>query len=425
MPSIDLQQLIEATPTLPKPAVPITEPIQNSPIPAAFPLESGWPSQGFLRQYLDYATPMSEAPKQFHVGAALAIQSAILGRNVYMDFGPRHLYPNLYLVVVGKSGLPRKSTAILPVRRLVDAYGQAAGTNLLLSGSISLESLFDEFQEYPVRLAIFDEIKTLLDNANRNYGKGLITQFTLLWDAPNFISQRFRNQGKDPASRRVDEPILSMLAATTVDWIELQRKDIEGGFFGRFLPILATDEGKILPLPPEEDREAFIALQGQLTLLGQIKGRMSLAEEAQTLYEEMYHQHRKELLAHPHGALLSTFYSRLDVHILKLSMHYNLSNGHGLEISRQSVKQAAVAMEFITACFQDLVINQLTFSHEMKNRKRVWDIIVHKPGITHSALARNSNMGKKDYNAALQTLEEEDRIRIDSSTGSKQYYPKA
>ena len=68
--------------------------------------------EGWLKEYVRFALPLTEANVQYHLATALAIVATVLGRKVCLCAGASTYYPNLYIVVLGASGITRKSTAI-------------------------------------------------------------------------------------------------------------------------------------------------------------------------------------------------------------------------------------------------------------------------------------------------------------------------
>lgn len=79
---------------------------------------------GFLQDYLQHATG-NEAPELFHVWAAYATLSAAVSRRVWVVDGPKAIYPNLYIMLVGDTGCG-KSTAMWYSKRMLSELGDIA-----------------------------------------------------------------------------------------------------------------------------------------------------------------------------------------------------------------------------------------------------------------------------------------------------------
>lgn len=86
-----------------------TEEPQKQPETSAPPAEC---FPGWFGAYRDLVEPTTEAPDAFHLGAALALVGAMIGRRVQTRYASDPLFPNLYTVLIGASGSSRKDTAI-------------------------------------------------------------------------------------------------------------------------------------------------------------------------------------------------------------------------------------------------------------------------------------------------------------------------
>src|SRR3972149_2265472 len=74
--------------------------------------------EDWLLSYLDYTKEL-ESPELFHIWCGVSAIATMLGRNVWLDRGYGKLYPNHYIILVAKSALCRKSTAVLTMRDLL------------------------------------------------------------------------------------------------------------------------------------------------------------------------------------------------------------------------------------------------------------------------------------------------------------------
>ena len=76
--------------------------------PTDFPEEA---FTGLFKSYRDLVEPCTEAPSSYHWVTCLTMTGLLLGRNVFIR-SPFPLYPNFYSLLVGSTGLNRKSTAM-------------------------------------------------------------------------------------------------------------------------------------------------------------------------------------------------------------------------------------------------------------------------------------------------------------------------
>ncbi|GAJ13522.1 unnamed protein product, partial [marine sediment metagenome] len=72
-------------------------------------LEEAIPDRGFLRDYIDIFSEITDTPKSFLFWGAMTTLSTILGKNCFVDWDIRKLYPNIWSVFLAPSGF-RKGT---------------------------------------------------------------------------------------------------------------------------------------------------------------------------------------------------------------------------------------------------------------------------------------------------------------------------
>ena len=75
----------------------------------------------FFDLYLDY-TKDTEATSTFHRWSAIVGRGAYLERNIWIQHGASHIYPNHYVMLLGESG-SRKSAAIKGFVRILKQAG--------------------------------------------------------------------------------------------------------------------------------------------------------------------------------------------------------------------------------------------------------------------------------------------------------------
>lgn len=92
----------------------------------------------FFEDYFDYVDGISESPLIYHRWAMLTCLSALLNRKVYLPFGHKNLYPNMFTILIG-SAAGRKSTAINIANDLL----QQTGYRRILSERLHRDSLLE------------------------------------------------------------------------------------------------------------------------------------------------------------------------------------------------------------------------------------------------------------------------------------------
>lgn len=80
-----------------------------------------------------------ESPKSYFYWSTLAAISAVLKKSVWFDFHAHKVYPNLYILLIGKSGL-RKGAPVSFAKRLISQVGNTR----LITGRNTIEAITKE-----------------------------------------------------------------------------------------------------------------------------------------------------------------------------------------------------------------------------------------------------------------------------------------
>ena len=92
--------------------------------------------KGLLGRYCDLMEPTTEAPVAYHYGVAATYIGLVLG-NWYVQVGAAKVYPTLYSILIGTTGISHKTTA-------ANAGEDTLGTTLaMISGAGSREGMLE------------------------------------------------------------------------------------------------------------------------------------------------------------------------------------------------------------------------------------------------------------------------------------------
>lgn len=366
--------------------------------------------EGFLRDYVNFAEPLTEAPLQYHIATALSLMATCLGRNVYLNEGATEYYPNLYILVIGESGITRKSTAT----GLAKKFLANIDPTLVLGSLGSKECFLESYRNNYCHLIVFDELRMLLDNAEKAYGTGIITDFTMLWACPP--SHRFEFKSMPEEDREIKNPTLNILSCTTPDWLMIKEHNIGGGFLGRFLPIFSTKPVKRMPIRPKMDLDEFDRLIRELKRIREIKGEYSWEPEAQKLFEGLYNELMDGLEKEDDKAKLQPYWSRIDTHIRKLAMIFDVCSPlPTFTITKDNLVRAFGMMELITEYYKEM-LGCISYSFIDKKEKQFIKKLTELgvQGIEHSTAMRNLNIDAKLMQGLVSTLIEKDLVVLNS-----------
>jgi hypothetical protein len=128
---------------------------------------------GWIEDYKVHALSRSPmTPRKFHEHTALYTLSSVIGRSIYMEFGPGPVYACLWCLLVGASTLSKKTTGAFGLSRkmLTDVVPNLRGAD-----TSSPEGLLKNCEElgsgktYCQMWVMLDEFTRLLDQLNKDY----------------------------------------------------------------------------------------------------------------------------------------------------------------------------------------------------------------------------------------------------------------
>jgi len=196
-------------------------------------------NQSFMEMYLDYTYNnfLTDAPKIYHEFASLNLLSLAVGRT-QISITPRPLYPNIWTILIGRSGVTRKSTAIdLALSVLPEDYE-------FLPNDFTPESLQEALSENAQGLIIKDEIGGFLERIKkREYMSGTADLMCQLYGCPSYYNKKLRS-----VSFELKDVCFNVFSATTPSRFASvsKREDFQSGFLSRFLIIYGE---KKVPIP--------------------------------------------------------------------------------------------------------------------------------------------------------------------------------
>lgn len=321
----------------------------------------------------DYAELMSrstEAAKVYHYGVLLTILGARIGRRLWIAYS-RKVYPNLYTCLVGPSGLARKTTAIrlgLPL----------LGDSAVLTGLSSMEGLLLHLSKRPNLVVVLEELATLWTKAKKQeYSMALIPKLAELYDCPERADLPTR---KEPIA--VDKPFLSILAATTPEWLEqsMDMTDIMGGAANRFMYLIGGLQHPLSMPQISDTKEIAREVESKL---GRWKDETGVRFDAdsQDLWERYYEKWYAEQTSD--DEMLRTLSIRLPEQALKVALCIHAIEGKGDRLSWETLEMAVKFIESARAAV--IALRPLFGSLEIRVLKMIEQ---SRGGITRSALHR-------------------------------------
>ena len=208
---------------------------------------------GLFGSYRDVMGPSSEAPDNFHLGCALTLVGAMVGRRVRIEYASDALFSNLYTVLIGASGSSRKDTAMKRATNL--PYGSDGSRVLVPAFQIqrdvsSAEGLVSILKDSPNTLLYLSELSIVQKNAARKGTATIFDKMIEAWDSPPAL----QNLNK-MSPQTAPNPHLSILAATQPKRLadQMTADDMHSGFANRWLYIIGAGK-RPMARPPAVDR---------------------------------------------------------------------------------------------------------------------------------------------------------------------------
>ena len=292
----------------------------------------------WINKVLD-STAESEAPEVFYYWSALAVLSAVLGKDVYLDRYYYKLYPNIYVLTIARSGL-RKGNPVILAKALLEEVN----TTRVISGRNSIQAAITDLGK-----AYSLEGGGVVKNAQGILISGEFAAF-LLRDPDAFTiltdlydthahEREWKNTLKHSGTDKLREPCICLFGATNdVHFQEALPNDaIGGGFVARTFLVHADKKRNINPLmdaprlvPNVEDLSTY------LKEVAKLKGAFQMSQKAKTAYSEWYHEFSKL----EHAKDTTGTMERVHDQILKVAMLISLSDSPELVIKTAHLLEA-------------------------------------------------------------------------------------
>ena len=281
--------------------------------------------EGFFRDYFAYAGE-SEVPDTFNRWTAISLVSSIIGRQAYLVFGHKELYPNTFILLQGQPA-SRKSTAISIGTRLLKATGYArfasdrmsrqtfldemARINQPDNMGIPLEQQFEMPLDYPYEMTV--HANEFIDFIGQN-DKDYLMLLTNLYDnLPEYSNPKLSSK-----SVIVRKPTINFIGGSTPENLNMAFPStaMDTGTLSRILFIHSNPSPKKILIPQRPPPEAMVTMLNWLAeIKKKVQGAFTITEDALSALDYIYQNFE------PLEDSRFSFYSgrRLD-HLLKLSM---------------------------------------------------------------------------------------------------------
>ncbi len=286
----------------------------------------------------------SEAPQLFFYWSGIAAISAVIRRNVWLDRFTYKLYPNVYVFIVGKSGV-KKGIPVSVIKDIVDIVN----VTRVIKGRSSVPAIIRDLSR-----AFTLENGSIIKNAEGFIVSGELAA-SLVKDADSLsiltdLYNTHENEKQWVNSLKVSgidtllAPCITMLCATNEENFEatVPQVDVKNGFIARTFISYSEDEVKLNSLTQKP--KALVnrkSLAQYLIDIKDTKGEFTWSQKVKDYYDSWYYPFYKDIASKddPTG----TFH-RIGDQILKVAMLVSLSESNSLELEERHIYEA------ITVC---------------------------------------------------------------------------
>jgi len=378
----------------------------------------------FLRAYEDYSTNLTDAPEIYHSLISLNLLSLAVGDRP-IAVTPKDILPNVWLLLVGLSGVSRKTTSANLAKDILPSG------SILLPNEYTKESLIEELSSHPQGIGVWDECGSLLKQLSnpRSYTAGVEDILCLLYSYRSIFRRKLRS-----GEFTIMNPCFNLLWATTLGKFVryVSAENISSGLFARFL-IVYGERGCPKSRRNQTDEDSLRRTRAKELLQevydffhsGKIK-KFVFDPEALELINAWQAKHEEEIdqIADPEQKdIQGAIVTRLGEYLIKFSALYEvdalLSKGllseHSMngdtEFSLKipiSVDSAGKSMSLIDNLLSTLrtkILKSLSSTLLSRNLVKLTNIL-EKAGeewVQRQYVLPRMNMEVKDFNSLLDT----------------------
>ena len=294
-----------------------------------------------------------ESPDTYQLFAAMSTMGAIIGRKCWFDNDIFRIYPMQNLLLIGPSGIG-KSTCVMLARRMLKALREEEQPQIIASGT--KEKIHSDLVVSPKAILVASELANFFNRSQ--YMEGMIPYMTQLLDYEDTVELRTKGGG----ILRIQEPAVTVIGASTVDWLQDQLPESAGtgGFLARFLIVAEEFKKQRVALPgvmftPTETAKLEALRNRALWEFRQVMlnvpdGPIPLQSyEVADCFSNWYVNQKSET------GYLAPFIERSREIVLRLGMLLSLSKG-AHEIELEDVESAIKIYEIATAQLKSVII---------------------------------------------------------------------
>lgn len=299
-----------------------------------------------------YYTKDSESPKSYFYWASLAAVSAVLKDKVWVDrFTAGKIYPNIYVLLVGKSGL-RKGPPVNLAKYLVNQVNNTK----IYAGRVSIQGVVADLSKAkthenggPPRTDAHGFLVAPEFSSFIIKDPDALTILTDLYDRHHW-EQGWTYLLRNSPEEKLNRPTISMIGASNEIHLRdaLPKNAIGGGFIARTCIIHATKKSNVnASVDRPQDTIPLPSLVQELATIAKCQGEFKWNQKAKDIYKGWYErlQVRPDFNDDTTGTM-----ERLHDHVLKTAMLISVARKQDLVLEVDDIRESiSVCQSFMPA----------------------------------------------------------------------------
>lgn len=304
---------------------------------------------GWLRAFLEWTLPRSEAPRSMVLWSGLFTLAAVMKRKVFWPeelLGSYTIFPNFYVVFVGEPAVVRKSTTTGYSERLLNSVVTMADKDKITFGGdvTSASKILDSLNASPDSSVciVASEFSSLVQATPEATYEILTDIFD---NRPVLRWKTWAHGDKD-----IEQPVVNLIAATTPAWISEQppKYFVGGGLASRILFLLEEKprqrEIYYDHLDGNKLKKLEVALQNDLLHIAQLQG--TLTHDAKTTKENIRAWYKKQS-PETSDSRTQGYYGRKHVHLHKIAALLSVAERDDLKVTQSHFDEALRLLDYI------------------------------------------------------------------------------
>lgn len=297
--------------------------------------------QDWLSSYLAYAQD-EFCPPKFHFWTGVSVLATAMERKVWVDRETFSLYPNLYVMLIGKPGVGKSSASNIGVNEFLKRlkYGAQTSINFLATkssqaGFLEQAALWREFH-YQGRAISHASSFLYASEASNSFteimgGGAIQNDLVELYDCPPHLSKKLVNKPE----LIIQNGCCNFLACSTFSFLKdlIPERHAAGGFASRLLYVVQRDLFVRKPSWSTQGRDTALQqkLLEDLVDIHTLCGEMEPTEEFTSVYEKWFPKHDFETQNLP-SERMQLFKARKHTNLLKIAMICSVAESSALRL---------------------------------------------------------------------------------------------